>query len=105
MRDLAPSATRRLSTAEQVRILRNQIAFLEEEIAEMERQIEALVEDNAETDFLAGVNERMRSAAVVDLYRTNVRRIESLRLAIEGAWSDIRAYRRALEERAGVAAP
>src|SRR5438046_9548452 len=105
MQDLTPSATRRLSTNEQVRVLRNHIAFLEEDIADMERQVDLLVQDNAEIDFLAGVNERMRSAAVTDLYASNVRRIEKLRREIEGARNDIRTYRRVLEERFGVVAP
>lgn len=103
MQDLTPSATRRLSMLEQVRVLRNHIAFLEEDIIDMERQVDLLVEDNAEIDFLAGVNERMRTLPVTELYSVNVRRIEKLRQEIEGARNDIRTYRRVLSERFGAA--
>jgi hypothetical protein len=105
MRDLTPSATRRLTGPEQVRVLRNQIAFLDDEIAEKEKRLELLVEDNAEMEFLSGVNERVRTAAYVDLYLENLQEIERLRGEIDVARRDLLTYRRVLSERFGVTVP
>ncbi len=105
MADPPLAATRLLSTSEQVRLLKNQIAFLEEDIAEKEWCVRLLIDDNAETDFLLGVNERARTGAAVEAYRSNVRRIERLRAEIETARADLQTYRRVLAERYGEAAP
>ena len=99
---LVPSATRALSRGEQVIVLRNQVAFLEEQIAEMLRRIDLLVDDNAEMDYLAGLNERARGAEMVDLYSANVARIDGLRREIAASNEDIAIYRRALAERFGI---
>jgi hypothetical protein len=101
---LEPGATRSLSQGEQVLVLRNQVAFLEEQIAEMLRRIELLVDDNAEMDYLAGLNKRARSPEVVDLYKANVARIEELRQEIAASNDDIAIYRRVLAERFGIEA-
>ncbi len=105
MRNPMPSATRRLSTPEQVRVLRNQIAFLESDIADKERALDLLVDDNAEMDFLVTVNENARTGELVALYEANVRRIEAIRSEIEAELADIRTYRRVLTERFGVTVP
>ena|SRR5438552_3882670 len=99
---LTPGATRSLSRGEQVVVLRNQVAFLEETIAELERRIDLLVDDNAEMDFLADVNARARTEAVEGLYRANVAQIDELRREIAASSEDIRLYRRILAERFGV---
>ncbi len=100
--ELVPGATRSLSQDEKVLVLRNQIAFLEEQIGEIERRIDLLVDDNAEMDFLAGLNERARTEELIDLYRANVARIDELRREIAAANEDLRLYRRVLAERFGV---
>ena len=96
---LVPSATRALSKGEQVLLLRNQVDFLEEQIAEMLGRIDLLVDDNAEMDYLAGLNERARSAEMVDLYSANVARIDALRREIAASNEDIAIYRRELADR------
>ena len=105
MRNAIPVATRRLSEPEQLRELRNQIAFLELDVAEKERALELLVDDNAEMDFLITVNENARTGEMVALYDANVDRIESIRHDIRAALDDIETYRRVLAERFGVSAP
>ncbi|HVY60113.1 MAG TPA: hypothetical protein VHF22_00610 [Planctomycetota bacterium] len=101
---LETGATRALSRGEQVLVLRNQVAFLEEQIVEMLRRIDLLVDDNAEMDYLAGLNERARSPEMVDLYGANVARIEDLRGQVAAANDDIAIYRRVLAERFGIEA-
>ena len=98
---LVPGATRALSQGEQELVLKNQVLFLEEQIAELEARIDALVDDNAEMDFLAGVNQRARTEAHEELYRANVSRIEQLRLEVAASAQDIDTYRRVLVERFG----
>ncbi len=85
-------------------MLKNHVSFLEEQIGEMERRIATLVDDNAEMDFLAGVNERARTSEAIDMYRANVEKIEELRGRIGSANEDIRVYRRALAESYGESA-
>jgi uncharacterized small protein (DUF1192 family) len=101
--DPAPAATRALSAAEQMRLLRNEIEFLEADIAEKEWRVRLLIEDNAEIDFLVAVNERVIADGVLEDYRRNVGRIALLRGEIESARQDIRTYRRVLAERFGEA--
>src|SRR5688572_5317559 len=93
---LIPGATRALSRSEKVQVLKNQVVFLQERIADLEGQIELLIDDNAEMDFLAGVNERARTAEIAALYDANVARIEAMRREIAATHEDIRIYRRVL---------
>ncbi len=105
MRDRAPHDTRQLSTTEQVRLLRNHVEFLAEEIAEKERRLGLLEEDIVEIRFLAEVNERVRGDPVMELCRANELRIEALRREIDVARTDLSTYRRVLTERYGVRPP
>ena len=79
--------------------MKNQIEFCQERIADLERRIELLIDDNAEMDFLAGVNERARTAEIAALYDANVARIEAMRGEIAATAEDIRIYRRVLADR------
>lgn len=102
MGGLVPSATRALSRTEKVLVLRNQVEFLEEQVADMFRRIDLLVDDNAEIDYLAGLNARVRNGAMEDLYRANVSRIDDLRREIATANLDIALYKRTLVDEFGI---
>lgn len=100
---LSPAATRTLSDGEKMLVLKNHVVFLEEQLSELEGRIGALVDDNAEMDFLASINERARTDEVEEMYRANVARIEELRREVAAATADVDLYRRLLAERYGAA--
>lgn len=99
---LVPGATRSLLDEEKILVLKNQILLLEDEIADLHARIQALVDDNAEVDFLADVNARARTEEIDELYRENAERIDELRREVGGKAADVRIYKDVLADRFGV---
>lgn len=89
-----------LSPSEQAQVLRNHIAFLEEELADKAWSIDLLERDNAEMDFLGSISpwEKARSAPI---WEQNRDRIAALRLEARRVEGQVRLFREVLWERFG----
>lgn len=93
--------TRSLSRDEKISLLRRNVEFLFESIVEMRQRIAILIDDNAEMDFLAAIDDRA-SDAREQSYLDNTRVIRQLEDEITKSRRSLLLYKEVLREQFGV---
>ncbi len=98
--------TRSLSRDEKIALLRRNVDFLFEAIVEMRQRIASLIDDNAEMDFLAAIDDRYRTSdAREQSYLDNARVIRRLEDEIAQSRRSLLLYKEVLREQFGVDLP